>query len=70
MRWNDGRCWPSCSANNPYQSPAFNLADYTGDLAQTDFVAENEGNVVMRQAGRYMMRNPDLSWIEYPRPAP
>jgi cellulose synthase operon protein YhjU len=58
------------SANNPYEAQAFNLADYTRDLPQTEFVAENEGNVVMRQAGRYMMRNPDLSWTEYPRPAP
>jgi cellulose synthase operon protein YhjU len=58
------------SANNPYESPSFNLADYTRNLPQTEFVAENEGTVVMRQAGRYMMRNPDLSWTEYPRQAP
>ena len=57
-------------ANNPYEAPTFNIADYARELPQTEFVAENEGNVVMRQAGRYMMRNPDLSWTEYPRPAP
>lgn len=56
--------------NNPYEAPALNLADYVRDLPQTEFVAENEGTVVMRQAGRYMMRNPDLSWTEYPQPAP
>lgn len=58
------------SANNPYTASAFNLADYLRDLPQTEFVAENEGNVVMRQAGRYMMRNPDMSWTEYPKPGP
>ena len=58
------------SAKNPYEAQPFNIIDYSRDLPQTEFVAENEGNVVMRQAGRYMLRNPDLSWTEYPRPAP
>lgn len=60
----------SLAANNPFDAPAFNLQDYTRDLPQTNFVSENEGTVVMRQAGRYMMRNPDLSWSEYPRQTP
>jgi cellulose synthase operon protein YhjU len=58
------------AASNPFESPAFNIADYARDLPQTEYVAENEGAVVMRQAGRYMMRNPDKSWTEYPKPAP
>lgn len=59
----------SLAANNPFEAPAFNLQDYVHDLPQTNFVSENEGTVVMRQAGRYMMRNPDLTWTEYPRQA-
>ena len=57
----------SLAANNPFEAAAFNLQDYTRDLPQTNFVAENEGTVVMRQAGRYMLRNPDLTWTEYPK---
>jgi len=57
----------SLAANNPFEATNFNLQDYTRDLPQTNFVSENEGTVVMRQAGRYMMRNPDMSWTEYPR---
>lgn len=55
------------TANNPFESQSFNMLDYTRDLPQTNFVAENEGTVVMRQAGRYMMRNPDKTWTEYPK---
>lgn len=57
----------SLSANNPFEAANFNLQDYTRDLPQTNFVSENEATVVMRQAGRYMMRNPDMTWTEYPK---
>lgn len=59
----------SFAANNPFESAAFSLQDYTHDLPQTNFVSENEGTVVMRQAGRYMLRNPDMTWTEYPKQA-
>ena len=51
---------------NAFDAPAPPLAEYLQNLPQTESVAENEDNVVMRIGTRYLMRNLDLSWTEYP----
>jgi cellulose synthase operon protein YhjU len=52
-------------ARSPFAERAPPLADYLEDLPQTDFVAENEGVVIMRGGGRYWMRTADGRWSEY-----
>lgn len=53
-------------ARSPFEAPSPSLSEYVRNLPQTESVAENEDNVVMRVGSRYMMRNLDLSWTEYP----
>lgn len=50
--------------NNPF-TPAVPLSEQLQQLPQTEFVAQNEGTVVMRFKGRFYLRNPDGSWQEY-----
>lgn len=51
--------------NSPFDRAQPDLAGYARDLAQTNFVAENEGMIVMHEGGRYYLRNPDQSWESY-----
>ena len=53
-------------AKSPFDSPGPALSEYVRNLPQTESVAENEDNVVMRVGTRYLMRNLDLTWTEYP----
>jgi cellulose synthase operon protein YhjU len=50
--------------DNPFAASAPPLADYARNLPQTEFVAENEGLVVMTAAGRHWQRAPDGRWSE------
>lgn len=52
-------------AHDPFGASHPPLADYVQDLPQTPFVAENEGQVLMRVNGYDLLRNPDLSWAQY-----
>jgi cellulose synthase operon protein YhjU len=51
---------------NPYASDAPPLALLAPRLAETEFVAENDGTLVMRAAGRHWLRSADSRWSEYP----
>ncbi|HVT33970.1 MAG TPA: cellulose biosynthesis protein BcsG, partial [Nevskiaceae bacterium] len=51
--------------NSPFDNPPQDWKPYVTDLPQTNFVAENEGMIVMRVGTRYYLRNPDTSWVEY-----
>ncbi len=53
------------------QEDTFGGKDYdparlVADLSRTDFVAENEGTVVMRHDGRYHLRLEGEAWMDYP----
>lgn len=50
---------------NPYLPGAQGMADYARNLPQTEYVAENDGTVVMRAGGRYWLRGADRQWSEY-----
>lgn len=52
-------------AADPYAEDAAPLSEYARDLPQTEYVAENDGVVVMRAGGRYWMRSVDGRWAEY-----
>ena len=49
-------------ADNPFAKQSVRLDAYTNALPQVPSVAENNGTVVMRIAGQYMMRSPDGTW--------
>lgn len=49
-------------AYNPFDSGTLRLETYTQNLAQTEFVAENNGITVVRVGDQNMMRTPDGSW--------
>lgn len=51
--------------NSPFETPPPDWNVYVRDLPQTDFVAENEGQLVLRHDERYYLRNPDGSWVHY-----
>lgn len=51
--------------SNPFASPLTDLSRYTDQLPQTEFVAENEDTVIMRQQSRYFMHTPDNVWMDY-----
>lgn len=50
---------------SPFSERAPPLADYVRELPQTEYVAENDGVVIMRGGGRYWMRTADGRWSEY-----
>jgi cellulose synthase operon protein YhjU len=52
-------------AQSPFSERAPALIDYVRDLPPTEFVAENDGVVIMRGGGRYWMRTADGRWSEY-----
>jgi hypothetical protein len=54
-------------ARNPYgpDAPPLPLPLLAPRLAETEFVAENDGTLVMRAAGRYWLRSADRRWSEY-----
>lgn len=52
-------------ANSPFTAPISDLSGYTEQLPQTEFVAENEGTVMMRLQSKYFMHTPDNVWMEY-----
>jgi cellulose synthase operon protein YhjU len=52
-------------ARNPYGPDAPPLPLLAPRLAETEFVAENDGTLVMRAAGRYWLRSADRRWSEY-----
>ncbi len=49
----------------PFGNARLNMEDYTRDLPETNFVAENEDVVVMRRGKRYFMRSKGDEWVEY-----
>ncbi len=49
-----------------FGSSSFDPARLVENLPQTDFVAENQGTVVMRNDDRYYLRLEGEDWIEYP----
>lgn len=49
-------------ADDPFAKSNLNLATYTQNLPQTDFVAENDGTLVMQIGRDFMMRTPDGDW--------
>jgi cellulose synthase operon protein YhjU len=49
-------------AYDPFDSGTLRLETYTQNLAQTEFVAENNGITVVRIGDQNMMRTPDGSW--------
>ena len=48
--------------DNPFAKSNLTLSTYTQGLPQTDFVAENDGTVMMGIGTQYMMRTPDGAW--------
>ena len=48
--------------DDPFAKSSLDLATYTQNLPRTDFVAENDGTVMMQIGQRYMMRTPDGEW--------
>ena len=48
--------------DDPFAKPSLDLAPYTENLPQTNFVAENEGTVMLQIGERFMMRTPDGEW--------
>ena len=53
----------------PFGNPKLTLADYTRDLPETGFVAENEDVIVMRRGAQYFMRSKGDQWVQYQAPA-
>lgn len=51
--------------HDPFAANAAPLAADAGGLPSTPFVAQNQGNTVMKVGERYMMRGPDGSWSQY-----
>lgn len=51
--------------HNPFDRQLDDLDDYTRELPQTEFVAENEKTLIMRRQGKYLMRTPDQVWMDY-----
>jgi len=49
-------------AYDPFDAGTLRLDSYVQDLAQTDFVAENNGITVLHVGDEDMMRTPDGSW--------
>lgn len=49
-------------SNNPFVSPPPSFEAYTGSLPHNEFVAENDGTVVLQVGTHYMMRSPDGAW--------
>lgn len=53
------------TARSPYAADAPPLAELASRLAATDYVAENDGSIIMRVGGRDWLRGPDKRWSEY-----
>ncbi len=53
------------TANNPYVEGATPLIDLAQRLPETEYVAENDGTVVMRAGGRYWTHSLGSEWTEY-----
>lgn len=51
--------------DNPFEKTTLDLSAYAQNLPQSDPVAENDGTVVMRVAGHYMMRTPGGEWSHW-----
>ncbi len=52
-------------AANPFMQGAPTMSDYVRNLPQTEYLAENDGTVVMRYRGAYYMRTADGDWQPY-----
>lgn len=52
-------------AKSPYDSKSFSPADYTNDLPVTEYVAENQNMLMIRQNNRYYLRQDPDGWSEY-----
>jgi hypothetical protein len=52
--------------DNPFAKQSLDLSAYTRDLPRTDWVAENDGTVIMQAGDQYMMRTPDGEWSPWP----
>lgn len=52
-------------AVSPFGNTRLSMEDYTRDLPETNFVAENEDVIVMRRGKQYFMRAGNGDWIEY-----
>jgi len=50
---------------SPFAKTSLTMADYAGDLPETNFVAENEDVVVMRRGKRYFIHSKGEDWVEY-----
>jgi cellulose synthase operon protein YhjU len=50
---------------SPYGTTGFSVADYTAELPQTEFVAENEANILLRHNGKYYLNQNKEGWKEY-----
>lgn len=50
---------------SPFGVAGFSAADYVADLPQTEFVAENADNVMLRRNGVYYLNQDKEGWKEY-----
>jgi cellulose synthase operon protein YhjU len=51
--------------NSPFSTAGFTPAEYLSDLPATEFVAENEDTVTMRQGDGYLLRLGKEGWSQY-----
>lgn len=56
-------------AKSPYGEAGFSPADYTESMTPTEFVAENEGMVMVRRDNRFYLKQGSDGWKEYVNPA-
>ena len=49
----------------PFGAAGFSAADYSSELPQTEFFAENEGEVIQRHDGKYFLNQNNQGWSEY-----
>lgn len=49
----------------PYGEVGFDPAEYTSELPVTDYVAENEGAVMLRQGNRHFLKQGKEGWQEF-----
>ncbi|HKE92856.1 MAG TPA: cellulose biosynthesis protein BcsG [Povalibacter sp.] len=53
--------------DNPFDKPSVQFSSYIQNLPSTDFVAENEGGLIMQLGRYYMLRTPDGEWSPWGR---
>lgn len=55
---------------SPYGESGFDPAEYVAELPATDYVAENEGIVMLRKGNRYLLKQGKEEWQEIANAAP